>query len=752
MVSTHSGVGARGYHARVRSPLAPATALLALLPACSGSGGSSGSAPLEHPFLIVRAEDYDALRARRGASPWRELAEEALRTAREVTFDPAAPDFEAFRTMMDLCGALALALVLEPESAHLDRLVATLSAWEGYFQATAASGSGVLVRWQQSAMVQSILALDVAHDALEPSVRAALESQLDGMVRAWWNERAQDGTTSTPGLAGLWALYRGDEELARAAIPLFRERLFAELAPSGVFDAGSGYAWVRQGGDRISKYALIDVLEFTGHDRTLYSDPRLVALHEWMYQGAFTPARTNLTFGDSDPSRPVEALLGYIQPYRAGRLSAEAGRNAAWLVRDVAPKPLLTNYVLLGDSRPTPEPPVSRWWGDCAAFWEDAGSPDSLMAALWSARSAGSHSHADVNAVHLYAYGRNVLRNSGYCGSGVGVDASFDWDWVYTSARANNTVLLDGSEHVSKVGGGIAEGLTAPGLDHASGLSGAALAGGTHRRNLWLVHGEPEAPGYFVLLDEVESDAAGAEVALLLHPDSADVATLAPDEAYEWTMGAGTAEPVALSIFLATPPVASALLPGGLCAFDGNEFVGQYLEARYRSGAERSLRALSLLVPHDAEHEKPLLERLAGPGFTGARLTHSLGTVDVALESSGTQGVVLGAESARALGLWFRREGATLTRYFLVRGRRFDAGLVPAVGLAASDDVTIFVRGSEVRVRSGGATVTFDEPSLTGLVFSNEAATVLNAAPGRVELALRPGAFAFDLATGAMLP
>ncbi|HEX6882609.1 MAG TPA: heparinase II/III family protein [Planctomycetota bacterium] len=735
-------------------PLVAAVLSALLLAACSGSGGSGAPAPVpvEHPALLLRADDHAALRARRGTSPWRELADEALRVAREEDFDPLASDFDAFRRMTDLCGALGLALVLEPGPAHLAKLVATLEAWEDYFLGLAPPGSGVLVRWQQSAMFHAILALDVAHDALDPDVRARLEGMLDGMVRTWWRELAQDGTTSTPGLVGLWALYRGDGALAAAASALFRQRLFDELAPSGVFDSGSGYAWVRQGGDRTSKYLLIDVLEHTGRDRTLYGDPRLVALHEWMYQGAYTPARTNPTFGDSDPTRPVEALQGYPQPYRAHRFSAQAGRNAAWLVRDVAPRPLLATYVLLDDEVPVPEPPVSRVFGDSATLWEDGARADALQAVLWSARTESSHSHFDVNAVHLAAYGRDVLRNAGYCGSGVGIDATFDWDWVSARARSGNTVLLGGTEHVSKAGGGVVEGLTARGFDHASARSGAALAGGTHRRNLWLVHGEPDAPGYFVLLDEVSSAASDVELELLLHPDTDLVATRTADEAFEATLGAGTGAPVGLTLFLATPPLATELLPGGLCAFDDKEYVGQYLSATYSTGSARAVRALTVLFPFDAGHAEPLHARLAGPGFTGARLAFASGVEDVLLESAGTSVLAPGPESVRAVGAWFRRRGGAVASYFLARGLRFDAGTTPALGLASSAELTILVRGTEVHVTSAGATVTFDEPLLTGSVFSSAVGTVLSAAPGRVQLALNPGTFAFDLETGLALP
>ena len=126
-----------------------------------------------------------------------------VRYARDETFDPNGSAFRAKTVMTDLCGALALAHVLEPSSAWTDKLAATLALWDPWFQATAQAGSVTGIRWQQSAMVQCILALDVIAPDWPAEVRAAQEARLDGIVREWWRNRAQDGTTSTPGITAL---------------------------------------------------------------------------------------------------------------------------------------------------------------------------------------------------------------------------------------------------------------------------------------------------------------------------------------------------------------------------------------------------------------------------------------------------------------------------------------------------------------------------------------------------------------------
>src|SRR5205814_1837919 len=98
------------------------------------------------------------------------------------------------------------------------------------------------------------------------------------------------------------------------------------------------------------------------------------------------------------------------------------------------------------------------------------------------------------------------------------------------------------------------EGLLAPELDYACSDAGAALEIATHRRSLLLVHGQPGLPGYFVLVDELATDAPGAPVNVNLHPDSAVVATLAPATEYDWTVNQFGPDDVNVALFLATPP------------------------------------------------------------------------------------------------------------------------------------------------------------------------------------------------------
>jgi len=706
----------------------------------------------EHPFLIVRRADFPDLRARASVSPCREIALEAFRYAEAESFDPGLPDFAAKERMTDLCGALALSYALHPHPFYANKLRDTLVRWLDFY-VPIGTAEGTQVRWRQSAMVSSILALDVVHDVIDPGQLAALESMLDLMVRGWWQARDQEGTTSTPGVTALWALYQGDRALFEQAKTLYFRRLDDNLTPSGVYSSGPGYAWVRQGADRISKYALIDVLVFTGEEPGLYANPRLRTLHEWMYGGAYTPFGTNLTFGDTDSTRPIEGFQGYIQPYRAGRFSAQAGRNAAWLVRDVAPRPLLSSFVLVNGSFLQPEPPRSALWPDTAALWEDGSSRESLsqrlMGALWSPRASGSHSHKDVNAVHLCAYGVNLVRNSGYCGSGVGVDATFDWEWISSTAISSNTVTIDGVDHVRESGGGVVEGLTTPDFDYAASGSGDALENGVHTRSLLLVHGEPQLPGYFVLLDEVQADAPGAIATVSLHPDSAVQPTREPQRRYDWVMGLPH-HPVLTTLYLGTPPVLAEVLDGGLCDFDGKDFVGRYLRADYATDANGEASIVTVVFPQDAAHAAPTLSRLQGGAqYSGVLLDYRNGTVDRVLAPRVDAPVPVGHASCWGRALHWRATGGSVSRYFARRGRFLDDGSVARVGFDSDREVSLVVRGTQVHVTSTGATVAFHDPAVSGALQDTHAGTVLSSAPGRVEIALFPGSWSFDLETGA---
>ena len=253
---------------------------------------AEGDVELHHPRLLVRRQDYPLHRANAAKDPWATVAADAIEFAETEVFVASEDEFLMRSQMIDLCEALALAHVLDPRPEFVTKLLETLEHWDHYYLGSPPPGEGVLVRWRQSAMVSSILAFDVLYDDIDPETRELLVRRFDEMILRWWNLLAQDGTSSTPGVVAIWALFKGDLALAKETGALYLERVYNNLTPSGVFDAGPGYAWVRQGSDRISKYVPLDVLEHTGLYPDLFRDGALRTLHEWMYGGSFTPRRT----------------------------------------------------------------------------------------------------------------------------------------------------------------------------------------------------------------------------------------------------------------------------------------------------------------------------------------------------------------------------------------------------------------------------------------------------------------------------
>ena len=105
----------------------------------------------EHPFLIVRKEQFEALRAKADREPWKSMKGAALKRT-TAGFDPGT-----IKSNTSLCieyskylGAVSLAYVLEPDHArqHADRVRKTIieglaavsfkGAWEGAAKARCA--------------------------------------------------------------------------------------------------------------------------------------------------------------------------------------------------------------------------------------------------------------------------------------------------------------------------------------------------------------------------------------------------------------------------------------------------------------------------------------------------------------------------------------------------------------------------------------------------------------------------------------
>jgi hypothetical protein len=502
----------------------------------------------------------------------------------------------------------------------------------------------------------------------------------------------------------------------------YRSELMGQLTADGVYSEGPGYAGVRLSQERDSKACFMDVLEFTGEDNNYYSDSKIQTLMEWLYGYASTPFRKFNTFGDTAPNRNYQEKGPAV--FRAYRFSEKAAKYAAWNNNGITPPGRLLHYVLMGQQLPAPEKAPSRIFQDGGAWFIEAGNSDRALAGgLWNCMSEGWHSHKDVSAIHLAAYGEHVLRNSGYRGANQGA-LGFTWDYIHNDAISGNTVLVDGADHTGKVGAGITEGFTASMFDYASSDSGNALRpNGYHQRNFLFIHPTDDpcdgVNGYWVLMDEVDADSVSSQVNIALHPNSDNPTTVSADQEYKWRVTPYTysGHDVYLSIFLGTAP-ASTSIEDGLLARMADEaacFVGEYLYSTYETDGSGNRNIVTVLFPHDDTHAKATMTRISGGSYTGANIAQGGSVEDISLESAGTSVVTYNDLSFRGLAAWYRLEGGLLTSYFVRKGRSLDDGLAPRVGFESPNDVSIYVNGTAGSIISPNAPVTFYYPGIVGV-------------------------------------
>ena len=745
--------------------------------------------PSDHPFLLVRQDQYDELRRRASMQPWSDMKREAENVvARQAYLENADIRTRAL-ALRDIISAATLLYVIDPAGrqrnlAVLDGAFDRLPGISRYRAADPASwDANVPVA---SALFSAILALDVVYYDLDPDRRREVEATIDRLVG---ENHEESWTLSAYALRGTWALFGGDRTSFERYRDLYKSVLYGALTGDGIFNEGTGYAVARfSNPDREQKHLFMDVLEFTGED-SFYGDPLIGRFYEWLFGHALAPDGRPFTFGDTSAVASIFDDPAGAALYRAHRFSEAAGGYAAWWAGRMRRPGSFAAYVL-ADRVPTPARPAASliapdggaWFvhvggsgnaagrgkdgqgnatgqardgdGDAAGQGGDGQGPgaqglDWLAGAIWNPKSSGGHSHKDVNAVHLAAYGEHLVVNSGYRGWNQG-GSGFTWSYLHDRAVSSNTVLIDGADHRLKHGAGIQAGFIAERLMYARGDSGNALAGGTHVRDFLFVPPADGTGGYWVLVDRAD---AGGSIAVALHPYSSSYRQTSPAE-YEWTVGGAR-----VTLFLATPPANVQLLDGLIAGF-GRSMVGKYLLAEYT--AERgqgAKQALTVIFPHDAAHPKAELERISGEGFAAARIKQA-GVQDLALEAAGTLPAVAvdGLELAARVAL-ARLRDSELDFYFVADGTAFRESRT-GIGFASDKPVALLVDGSRGWICSPGAVVTFYGPDVHGVLLgpdpdegadgapSGEAARMplaAEAGPGWVRVHVPEGTFSFKL-------
>lgn len=707
--------------------------ILALCTLSATAGAAQIIGPPEHPFLIVRANQYEELQQRARAEPWSDMKQIAAETVATTVYDFDADVLDRSETMKSMVSAGALMYILEPSqrSFYKDRVRDALMLWDDLTGDPAAQDPDHdYVVGAGTAFFNSVLALDIIHNDLSTLELETIEAKLQVMADWVHTEGSFAWRTNAYGCSTVWALYTGDEALLDFASQGYDDELRSYISSGGVYHSGFQYAKSRTASDRDAKVYTMDVLEFTGH-RSYYGDPLFSDLYEWLYGGSITPMRTDLTFGDTTSRFKTDTGP---RTYNLHKFSDRAARLAAWAL-DGAKKyeGELLYYVLMDQPLPEAEEPTSQIWPEAyAAFWQKEVETTSLMAGLWSnSESSGSHSHPDTNGLHIAAFGESVLKNAGYAGWEKGVDEDgdgieeFDWEWLHDTSRANSNGAIDRDNHASKIGGGIVEGFNAPLLDYASAYSGGAIADGEHWRNLVFVHPQDDSEGYFVVFDEFVTD-GGEDVSIYYHPDSADYLAEAPPLQYRWRIQRRRTEDTYLTIFFGTPPSEAYILDGGM-GLGRLSYVGKYVEATYPSGPSSRRNIVSVLFPHDDDHERGEFVSVSGDSYTGAQIDLGDSVIDTALESDGTSTAQFGNSSFVGKAALFREIGGDLTFLFVRQGTEFDDGSDPRRGFTARHPVSLGLRDQRGYVVAGETELALFYPDISGVLLDGQPVEVINA-------------------------
>lgn len=527
-----------------------------------------------NPFLIVSSTDFPVLESRASRSPWLEMKNAAVLDATTLQYG-GVDIFEKSDSINKIVSAGALAYIVDSPNkvTYKNKIRDTLMNWSGLVGSLSCADWGSAVP-PGRAFFQSVIALDIIHNDLTPTELSNIESQL-GQVGNWYY--GQSGCSWKENLyavQGIWAAYTGDLSRFNTAKVNYRNTLLSEFSSDGVFYPGAEYAFARLGGGRESKSFFMDILEYL-HEGTYYTDPEFIQFYNWLYSSAVTPLRTRISFGDSGANDVGPSAISAAN--RADRFSLQAGQNAAWVSQNMPPRGRLLDYLFLSTTPATPVKPQSNIRsGGQATFWENNSATTSMFGALHSPDGTNSHAHKDVNAVHLMAYGENILQNSGYNGWNNSC-AGNTWSYIHDTAVSSNTVLIDGKDHTSTIGGGVTAGFTNGTVEFGRASSGGALPNGAHYRNLVSVYPQDGLNGYWILFDEIVANRSNSKGSIAIHPSSANYVVNTANQEYTWTINAhGLGNGVQGTVFLATTPQAVEIRTGALCSWD-ESFAGTYL-------------------------------------------------------------------------------------------------------------------------------------------------------------------------------
>ncbi|MDF7808667.1 hypothetical protein P4E94_14550 [Pontiellaceae bacterium B12219] len=677
----------------------------------------------------------------------------------------------------DVMGANALAYILDPE--NKSRYVAAIkNKFETRIQTmnigTGADSSSV----PSHELLHALLALDVIHPELEEADLVRYESDIkDKIFRLVTKQWKPHGIA----MRMMWYKYANDEANFAAAKKQYDRDLAIHFFPDGYSPAGNGYVIGRFNHiGRGAKNSVFDLMEYMGyHD--YFSNPGMRNLHEFMYGYAAAPFGANMFYGDTRGNGIPWAINGteLSTPTiaRAARFSDKAYRYAMWKLKEQAGlsqetatlQGYLLSYVMMAGSASENNPiefdindaemAPSRLFDNYAALIGNEPSTDALyLSVLSMTNDVDWHAQYEANSIGLSGYGERILRNSGYAGpdnspSAEGLTSS--WDFIKYNSESGNVLMIDGERHQSKCGNGITEGMVGTGIEYFRASSKTAIKG-EHFRDVIFVQAAEGANGYYIAMDHVTTDASGATVNIVWHPNTAIVETVEDKTHYlsELKVKEGAKGPVLysennvkLATFLGTPPV----------SVEKREMVNQMRPRHYRAEylynnySTRNHKAdiLTVLFPGDQDHEIGSMNRIGSGAYTGCRI-HQGNVVDVALTSRGTAVENYETESFQGENIVYRKVAGQLDSYF-VKGTAFESERNILPGFKSDTPVVVYLtvaaagKGMSGQIISSGSNVTFYAPAISSVKLNGVNVPVEFSQPDGVSLNIPEGTYAIEL-------
>lgn len=669
-----------------------------------------------HPFLIVKKEQFSELRQKAATEPWKSMKEDAISRSKKGS------KTEAY-DLQDYIGAAALAYILEDSNAkvHAHRVRDAILNQYSKIKVQDGGGWGGVVPPMGSFFV-AILALDIVYDALTTSEIERCEEVISTQI--FKIDRKGSWADIRRGTHGVWDIYKGNRTTPDDD---YYNGIMVQITEDGVSPVTNHYAWERVGGgdSRISKSGYMDVLEFTGIDKRYYNNDRLKKFHRWLFGSSVNCNKEMVIFGDM---LPTQGINNDMLHRRVGNFDEEAAGYAAWFHEGRPAIGHILTYILPKSPLPEPIVPSSKLYANGGAFFrESEDNPNGLQATLYNIKSQDEwHTHNEVNGLSLSGLGNRLLVNGGRLGAPT------------RSAVLNNTLTFNGENHASRLGGGIVEGFTAAQLDFARGYSGPAITTGSHYRNLLLVHGNQQIQGYFIVFDEVESDVATV-IKNYLHPaNESGMNEVIAGQEYDAVIDHYPTVPgTRLAVYFTTPPeeVNMEKVPSAVPDRYPDYPDHSRLEAVYQVGAAGEKNTITVLFPYNDYRPKATFQRTRDEGGFISKIEQD-GATDYIIEPDDdallqVMDLEIKADMAlvRESGFWFVKNGT-----------RFSS---KGAGFESDAPVTLYMNDNSGAIVSSGATIKITGNGMNGLQFE-PSVEVIGTDDKSIEVKLASGTYYFN--------